>query len=92
MKIGYYHKIPHILIFYSSPHFTRNMKNEKKLIGTTLGVKLSKKERESTTFTHQKYHQYLPGVVLGTYFLKKINRYPSTNKQSLPSVDFFKAD
>jgi hypothetical protein len=25
----------------------------------------------------------VPGAVLGTYFLKKFNRYPSTNKQSL---------
>jgi hypothetical protein len=25
-------------------------------------------------------HWEVPGAVLGTYFLKKINRYPSTNK------------
>jgi hypothetical protein len=30
-----------------------------------------------------KYHQEVPGAVFGTYFLKKMNRYSSTNKQSL---------
>ncbi|KAA1139073.1 hypothetical protein PGTUg99_035478 [Puccinia graminis f. sp. tritici] len=28
----------------------------------------------------------VPGAVLGTYFLKQFNRYPSTNKQSLYPV------
>jgi hypothetical protein len=65
------YKIPHILIFYSSPYFTINMKNEKSDL-TTLGVKPSEKGRESTAGTRRE----MPGAVLVTYFLKKNQQVP----------------
>jgi hypothetical protein len=45
-----------------------------------LAGKLSEEERGGT---RQKYRRKVPGAVLGTYFLKKFNRYPSTNERSL---------
>jgi hypothetical protein len=46
-----------------------------------------KKKRGGTCGTCHKYCQEMPGVVHDIYFLEKMNRYPSTNKQSLPEVD-----
>jgi hypothetical protein len=86
MKIGYYNKILHILILYQSPYFTINIKNEKSDLGLLWEWNWVRKRGEVPLVPAKSTGgtcRAVPGVVLNTYFLKKLNRYPSKNKQYL---------